>query len=191
MKREITVTAVLLIIVIVLILGTKFYTGTFENSDAKKFVIEDLRAKYPGADKIEIVSYEKKSSDMGEYYVIKASVSEGLTTSCPKRTHFYYNYPLQNFVPAPPEYVVRNCKVCENNRPCVIAFPEEAIIASHTFPGSEKVHKYILDNKEASPSVTKSTQGWNVVWTSSLNYSYNVLVAENGTIIKVERVEQE
>ncbi len=188
MKREIIVTVVLIVLVVGLVLGMKFATGSFENSDAKKFVLEDLHNKFPAADKVEIVSFEPKTNGEGaQYYTIKASVSEGLGTPCPKRTNYYYNYPVQNFVPAPPEAVVDSCKVCQS-RPCMIAFPEEAIIASHTLQGSASVQDYILTARDATPQVNRTSSGWSVLWNSTLNYSYMVSVTDDGYVSGAEKI---
>ncbi len=188
MRKEITITLLLVFIVVALILGMKFATGSFEESDAKKFVLEDLKTRFPGADRIEIVGVEQKANDKGSaYYFIKASVSDGLTTPCPARTHYYYNYPEQNFVPAPPEYVVKGCRVC-TSQPCMIAFPEEAIIASHTLMGAEAVHSYVTASQGAVPEVNKTGNDWRVLWTSSLNYSYEVAVSGTGTILSAEKI---
>ncbi|MDD5337609.1 MAG: hypothetical protein PHS02_03945, partial [Candidatus ainarchaeum sp.] len=113
MKKEIAVTALLLVVAAALVLGISIASGNFEAQDAKKFVLEDLRTKFPYADKIEIIGFEPRSNSNGQtYFAIKASVSENLDMPCPKRTHFYYNYPEQNFVPAPPESIVKTCRVC-------------------------------------------------------------------------------
>lgn len=188
MRKEITITLLLVFVVVALILGMKFATGSFEESDAKKFVLEDLKIRFPGADRIEILSAEQKANDRGStYYFIKAAVSDGLNTPCPARTHYYYNYPEQNFVPAPPEYVVKGCRVC-TSQPCVIAFPEEAIIASHTLKGAEAVHTYITGALHAVPEVSRTGDGWKVLWTSSLNYSYEVAVSDMGAVLSVEKI---
>lgn len=189
MKREIIIIGVLILIIIILVLGMKLTTIIVERSDAAKFVLEDLRARFPDADKIEILSMEQHTNEKGEqYYLIKARVSDNLTTPCPTRVHYYYNYPQQNFVPAPPEYIVKDCKVCERT-PCVIAFEEEAIVASHTLPGTEEVNSYIA-NAGALPTVKRKNGRWEVLWSSPLPYSYYsylVVVADNGTVISVER----
>ncbi|VVB98555.1 Uncharacterised protein [uncultured archaeon] len=188
MKKEIIVTVLLAIVVVALILGMKFATGSFEESDARKFVTEDLTTKFPGADKIEVVNFEQMANvSGGRYYSIKAAVIAGISTPCPTRTNYYYNYPVQNFVPAPPEYAVKNCRVCESS-PCVIAFPEEAIIASHTLAGSQLVQQYITASRDAMPKVNRTQDTWTVAWTSSLDYGYKVAVSDNGTIESVEKI---
>ncbi len=189
MKQEITVIIALVILVIGLILGMKFASGSFEESDAKKFVAEDLKTKFPNADEVEVLTSETRTNAQGaQYYAIKAKVSSGLDTPCPTRTHYYYNYPEQNFAPSPPEYIVSKCKVCEST-PCIIAFEEEAIIASHTLFGTESVHAYVTSG-DAVPSVSRYSTGWQVTWVSPSgvkNYSLIVAVAETGTILSISR----
>ncbi len=186
MKREIVITALLAIIVVALILGMKFTKGSVDAGSAEKFVLEDLRTKFQDADKIKIVKSEQKANEKGEsYYAIKVALSDGLDGPCPNRTNYYYNYPVQNFVPAPPEYAVIGCMVCQTS-PCLIAFEEEAVIASHTLPGTGDVHSYILLSGDAKSMVSKIPEGWKVMWTSSLNYSYSVDVSNDGKITGVE-----
>lgn len=188
MRREITITILLAIVVVALILGMKLATGSVEEKDARKLVTEDLKTRFPDADKIEIVKFEQRTNENGQqYYAIKAAVGMDLATACPTRTNYYYDYPAQNFVSAPPERIVSGCKVCES-RPCIIAFEEEAIIASHTLPGAEEVHAFVMVAKDEVPHVNRTAEGWNVFWTSEmLNYSYNVGVSDIGEIIGLER----
>ena len=44
MKKEITITALLLVVAAALVLGINMAGGSYEESDAKKFVLEDLNA---------------------------------------------------------------------------------------------------------------------------------------------------
>lgn len=186
MKREIIITVLLIILVITLILSMKFVGSNFEQSDAKKFVVEDLRVRFPKADKIEVITFTEKLNDAGvPYYAIKASVSEKLETPCPTKTHYYYNYPEQNFVPAPPEYVVKNCKVCESTL-CIIAFEEEAIIASHILENTNTVRNYIIAHSDALPNAVRVENGWKVIWKSSAEYGYIVRVTDTGIIQSAE-----
>ncbi|MFA5077110.1 MAG: hypothetical protein WC488_01655, partial [Candidatus Micrarchaeia archaeon] len=159
MKKEIAITALLLVVAAALVLGINMAGGNYEERDAKKVVLEDLQERFPYADKIEIIAFEPRTNGDQRYFAIKASVSDDLDMPCPKRTHYYYNYPEQNFVPAPPEYIVKTCRVCEN-KPCIIAFPEEAIIASHTLAGTGEVSNYIVNAGDVKPYVSKIAQGW-------------------------------
>lgn len=187
MRKEATLTVLLVFVVVALILGMKFAAASFQEGDARKYVVEDLQTRYPYADNITVVASEQRTNDMGEtYYWIKAAVSDGLDGPCPTRTNYYYNYPEQNFVPAPPEYVVRNCRVCAAT-PCVIAFEEEAIIASHALMGGEAVHAYVTSHTDAEPSVRRTSAGWVVDWTSSAEYGYEVVVSTDGLVVSVKQ----
>lgn len=189
MKKEIMFIILLVFVVVVLVLGMKSPSGSFEESDAKKFVLEDLKSRFPHADKIELINTSLMTNeDAKKYYIIKARVSEGLNTPCPTRTHYYYNYPEQNFVPTPPEYIVKNCKICEET-PCIIGVEEEAIIASHTLLGTTAIQEYINTAPYAVPEVHKSTGIWTVLWTSSLNYSYSIEISERGSVISIKKIE--
>ena len=126
-----------------------FFEGNTQKSNAIEFVTQDLKANYPDADVEILLVNEKKGDGEEKYYEIKAKVTQGYQSSCPVRTHVYYNYPNQNFVPQAPEYITSGCKVC-NQQPCIIAFPEEAIIASHTLSGTEEVRKFINENTTAA-----------------------------------------
>ena len=91
------------------------------------------------------MSIKKMVNEHGQkYFEVKAKVTENPETKCPGRKHIFYNYPAQNFVPQPPEVITSNCAVCVQGI-CTIAFPEEAVIASHTFAGTEAVQDYLLD----------------------------------------------
>lgn len=186
MKKEIIIIIILIILVISLVLGLKFTTDNFGGGDANKFVYEDLKKKFPDADKIEILITEPKTNEKGfSYYFIKATVSANLSTPCPTKTYYYYNYPAQNFVPSPPDYVVKDCQICGNTT-CMISFPEEAIIASHTLNGTDAVHKYVI-SQNIIPHVSKTANGWMVIWGNSpVNYSYKVIMGDNGTVLSIE-----
>jgi len=121
--------------------------------DAQKFFIEDLADKYPDADVREVVEIlPATAQDGASYYQLKARVTKGLSTPCPERMHVFYDYPPKNFVAQPPEYITRGCEVCLNEPNCILAFPEEAIIASHTYPGTEEIAQFIKSNTDAQAS---------------------------------------
>ncbi|MBU0586102.1 hypothetical protein KJ780_01175 [Candidatus Micrarchaeota archaeon] len=189
------ITLILFAVLAALVLGIKGIGKGVEESDAKKFVTEDLSARFPDADKITIISTNLMQNEEGEdYFKMKASVSYGLSGICPTRTYYYYNYPVQNFVPAPAEEIVKDCEVCAS-QPCIIAFEEEAIIGSHTFDGTEEVNDYIMDaftssryGDEPVPTVNKIPQGWEVVWKSNkYNYSYSVIMSSDGSVVEVKQ----
>jgi len=137
--------------------------------DAKKYFLEDLSSKYPTADIREITEITSLSAQDGSpYYQLKARVTNGLSTPCPERIHVYYDYPPKNFVAQPPEYITKGCKVCLNVDTCSLAFPEEAIIASHTYAGAEMVSQFVKDNSDAKASASfDGTDTWTVKWSSA------------------------
>lgn len=192
MKREYTVIIVLfLLILALLVIAGPFFKITNDLSDVKSFVIEDLKTTYPNAE-IEIISTKEKTNDNGgQYYEIKAKVIEGQGTPCPKRTHIYYNYPEQNFVPKTPEHVTSNCKVSCTEGTCNIVFPEEAIIASHTITDTEDVHAYLVAHPDMKATATESASGWIVTWVSSDGMSnIEVQLSKDGKVISVKQVFQ-
>lgn len=184
-KREILLIVLLILVIAVLVKLVEFFQNNVVGGDASKFVLEDLSTKYPTAD-IEILAITPKINDNGEqYFQVEAKVTQGNDTPCPQRSNIYYNYPAQNFVPQPPEIVTQNCVVCTVGV-CTIAFPEEAIIASHTQPGTSDVQAYLQTYPDALPTVTQQTDSWLVRWDSSTAKSYyNVEVQNNGTIVSV------
>ncbi|MEM4272169.1 MAG: hypothetical protein QXH30_01135 [Candidatus Bilamarchaeaceae archaeon] len=177
------------LISLVIIGGMKFYEGKQLDAGATSYVLEDLRAKHPNADSIKIMDWETKTNEKGEEYLrIRASISEGASTPCPVRIHYYYYYPVQNFVTEPPEYITSGCTVCEGEG-CAIAFEEEAIIASHTNYGTSSVHKYVTAYKDAVATVYRDESGWKVDWKSpSSKYGYLVEVDNNGRILSVNTI---
>ena len=143
------------------------------NEDAQKIFIEDLADKYPDADVREVVEIlPATAQDGASYYQLKARVTKGLSTPCPERMHVFYDYPPKNFVAQPPEYITRGCEVCLNEPNCILAFPEEAIIASHTYPGTEEIAQFIKSNTDAQASAElrdsymNYTGVWVVTWRS-------------------------
>ena len=177
----------LIVVAILIAAGMTFYKTKVLSDDARSYVLEDMRAKNPDADVVEIFFWEEKANAEDSYFLIKARASEGLNTPCPKRTHYTYYYPEQNFVPEPPERITVGCAVCEGAG-CVIAFPEEAIIASHTNSGSSSVHAFVTRYTDAVPSVTEQSDRWAVEWNSeTVGYGYDVEIAKDGEIIGITR----
>ncbi len=186
--REILLIVLLLIVIAVLVKLIEFFQINVVESDASNFVREDLRNKYPVAD-IAVMSITPKYNDNGaKYFEVKARVTEGAESPCPERMHIFYNYPAQNFVPQQPEVITHNCAVCTAGI-CTIAFPEEAIIASHTLKGTTEVSSYIQSSGNAVPTVTEKPDSWVVVWDSeTADYYYSVSVHRSGEILSVERI---
>jgi hypothetical protein len=190
MKKEV----LLILLALLAILSAYFvfakpaYPMTVE--DAKKFFLEDLKEKYPGADTREVMEISPQTySDGTSYYQLKARVINGAGTPCPERIHVYYDYPPKNFVAQPPEYITKGCQVCINEPKCTLAFPEEAIIASHTYPGTEAVGNFIRQYADARASATamdsyKNYAGvWVVEWTSqSSAVSYTVVLSKSDNV---------
>lgn len=163
----------------------------------KQLITEDLRTNYPGADVVGIVSAEPK----GGSWLVKGRVTFNYSTPCPERLHVSYDYPKFGFVPNSPERITGNCLACGGSRECKIAFEEQAVIASHTFPGANEVSKFVFTHSDAVASAglfedyfnagqNKSYSGvWLVEWASaSTDSSFKVLLDKNnGTILNVEQ----
>ena len=164
--------------------------------DAKKFFLEDLQGKYPLADIREVVEIAAmNSSDGTPYFQLKARVTNGINTPCPERLDVHYDYPPKNFVAQLPEYITRGCKVCLNQPSCVIAFPEEAIIASHTYNGTQEVSDFIKANADAKADTSlvenygEVSGVWLVNWSSASSASgYRVVLSKSqNKILEVSR----
>lgn len=188
MKKEAVVIVFLVIAIILLLSIVQFYKQNLEHADAKKFVTEDLKGKYPNAD-IEVISIEDKiNKDGAKYSFIKVKVTNDPQNSCPERLHTYYNYPEQNFVTQPTEYVTKNCEIMCKVDSCVIAFPEEAIIASHTLPGTGEIKTYLGSYPDTVANAVEESKGWKVTFDSNLaNYYYEVLVSKTGKILGINK----
>ena len=191
-KKEILIGIVLIIVAITLYSLIDFWTNSVEQADITEFIVEDLQNKHPDADDITILFIEKKINNDGEfYYEIKAKVTIGIATPCPVRIHYYYNFPEQNFVTQPAEYITEDCIVCKVE-PCTLTFEEEAIIASHTLEGTEAIHNYIENTEGAYPSVTKIEDGWLVKWSSAFStVEYEVEISSNGEITDIDEIIKE
>ena len=187
-KRELLLIVALLLVIAVLVKLVEFFQVNVVEGDASKFVLEDLRTKYPTAD-IAIMTITPKTNDNNQqYFEVKARVTQGAESPCPERSHIFYNYPAQNFVPQQPEIITHNCAVCTEGI-CTIAFPEEAVIASHTFPGTGDVQAYLNKNTNAVPSVSEKPDSWEVRWSSqTANQSFVVDIRRDGAISSVQAV---
>ena len=98
-KRELLLIVALLLVIAVLVKLVEFFQVNVVEGDASKFVLEDLRNKYPTAD-IAIMTITSKTNDNNQrYFEVKARVTQDPDTPCPERSHIFYNYPAQNFVP--------------------------------------------------------------------------------------------
>lgn len=186
MRKELIAIVILVIAMAFLISVIEFYKKNIEAGDAKKFVLEELRTKYPYSD-ISIISVaDKTNANGGKYYEIKAKVTNNAAGPCPERMHIYFNYPEQNFVSQPPEYVTKNCQICLGRGNCLVLFEEEAIIASHTLPGTENVAQYISGVNGAYPVVSEMENEWRVTWDSPLaGYLYTVEISKDAKLLNV------
>ncbi len=113
--------------------------------DARNFVINDATTKYPEAE-IKVVS----SNFTNNSWKMKVKATLGQNTPCPERIHLYYDYPALQFTTRPPEHITKNCEVCVNAPECILVFPEEALIASHTLSGTEVVKGFLEQTPEAT-----------------------------------------
>lgn len=184
-RREILLIVLLLLVIVVLVKAIEFFEINIVEADASKFVLEDLHSKYSTAD-IAIMTITPKYNEMGsQYFEVKARVTEGADTQCPERSHIFYNYPVQNFVPQPPEVITSNCVVCTEGI-CTVAFQEEAIIASHTLAGTDAIKSYLRANPNAVPTVTEKSDSWLVTWDSATANSYYIVdLHRNGSMLSV------
>ena len=168
----------------------------FKESDARAFVLDDLNSKYPSADVKEILEITPLSTN--DSWQIKARVTFNYTSACPVRMNVYYDYPRKGFIETPPEYVTRDCTVCNGVETCILGTPEEAIIASHTLSGSEAIVNFIGAHANAQATAkfyseyldpiqsNKYSNVWVVKWTSdTTNYGLIVLVSNEAQVLGV------
>lgn len=167
--------------------------------EARAHVEQDLRTKFPNAEVREIIS----ATTDGESWQIKARVTYNFSSPCPVRLHVFYDYPRKGFIISPPEYITHECRVCVGE-PCIIAVPEEAIIASHTLAGTSDVKNYITNYANAKPTArfysayfdpatnTTLRDVWIVSWYSpATNYAVIAAVSYGGVIEKTWKVVKE
>ncbi len=188
LNKSLVLSVLALILIVAGLKLIEFFQTTSVESDASKFVTEDLRSKYPEAD-VAIMTLTPKFNPGGEKYVeVKARVTEGAGTPCPARSHVFYNYPIQNFIAQPPEVITQNCRVCAESI-CTIAFPEEAAIASHTLGGTQALAAYIKTYPNTTYSVKEQGDSWITNWDSpTASYGLEVLLYRNGTLTSLESV---
>ena len=188
--RELILILVLAFVVLVLVSISSFFKLDVEESDAKKFVHEDLRTKYPYEDTELLNTVEKRDEQGNAYFEIKVRITKEAQSACPERFHTYYYYPKQNFVNPPDEVITRDCKICiGTEKLCVIAFKEEAIIASHTTAGTTAVDVFIKKNADVGATVEETESSWVVIWKSPyVEYGYRVEVARNGTLRNMQEI---
>lgn len=194
-------TAVLILILAIVASAALYFVFSkpaypLSEEGARSFFLEDLKEKYPAADVREIMEIlPATASDGSPYFQLKARVTNGMSTPCPERLHVFYDYPPKNFVAQPPEYITRGCRVCLDAPYCIIAFPEEAIIASHTYNGTDDVALYVKGNSDAKAeaiyivSLDGQAGVWKVTWSSATNSaSYEVLLSKSqNSVLSVKK----
>jgi len=183
-------------VVLLLVMGLLLFgcvqpqvSGNVTEKDAKAFVNDDLRSKYPDA---EIKEITETTLSEGSYQ-IKARITYNYSTPCPVRLNAYYDYPKKGFVASPPEYVTRDCTVCKDfaKASCILGTPEEAIIASHTVAVNDAVKGYLVAHPDAKPDAkfyteyidkgTKYRDVWVVRWLSpTTNFGIFVIISQRG-----------
>jgi hypothetical protein len=191
-RRELLLIIGLILVIAVLVKLIEFFQVNVVEADASKFVLEDLGNKYPGADIAIMTIMPKTNPNGGQYFEVKARVTENPSSPCPERSHIFYNYPAQNFVPQPAEVITSGCSVCTEGI-CTIAFAEEAVIASHTFPGTGAVSSFINSHDGVAPEASEKadTESWLVRWDSPDSPLYYVVdIHRNGTILSVNEMQK-
>lgn len=189
-KAGIVLLIILILAIVAIVKVAEMFKPHDVQADATKFVLEDLHFKYKNAD-VEILEMKNMTNPEGQKYVeIKAKVTTQQNTPCPERMHIFYNYPVQNFVPQPAEVITANCQACTEGPNCILAFPEEAVIASHTFAGTEDVAAYLtVYNQPAVSTAVENANSWTVTWDSPDSpYYYVVEIMKNKTVKSVTRV---
>ncbi len=187
-RKELILIAILLAIVIVLLSISPFFKADVEEADAKRFVEEDLNQKYPQDDTEILTVLEKKDETGQKYFEVKARVTKNRDGICPERRHTYYYYPKQNFVTPPDEVVTTECTICTGTSACILVFEEEAVVGSHTLPGTEEVARFIA-NGDVKHRVSETPQSWIVEWANEDNEGYRVEIARSGTVRSVKKNE--
>jgi len=191
-RRELLLIIGLILVMAALIKLIEFFQVNVVEADASKFVIEDLGSTYPGADTSIMTIIPKTNAYGARYFEVKARVTENPLSPCPERSHIFYNYPAQNFIPQPAEVITSGCAVCTEGI-CTIAFPEEAVIASHTFEGTSAVQAYVLSNGDAEPAVAEKleTESWLVKWNAPAAPSYFLVdIHRNGTLLSLKEMQK-
>ncbi|MEM4389578.1 MAG: hypothetical protein QXG98_02865 [Candidatus Micrarchaeia archaeon] len=128
-----------------------------KEADARKLILEDLQAKFPDADVREILFMNFTESSWN----VKARVTWGRETPCPKRIHVYYDYPKRGFEISNPEVITAggavrrgiNCSIdcipCPGGDRCMLAFEEQAVIASHALIEANDVREFVCKFEDA------------------------------------------
>jgi hypothetical protein len=161
--------------------GVQTHETEFKVSE-EQAILDDARVKYPDADRVGIINVTEIGQGSSAYFQVKVRVTELYNSTCPKLYHLEYLYPNQKFEPSKPELITKDCSLCSEGK-CLIAFEEEAIIASLNAPGTEGI-KYFVVTSNATPSVSLANDLWSVLW-SSQNRSVQVVMTGSGFVENV------
>jgi hypothetical protein len=184
----------IIIVLVVIGIGVLWYAANKPSEvreyDARSFVQNDAQSKYPEAD-VAVISTNYSSGS----WKMKVRATLNASSPCPTRIHLYYDYPAMQFATRPPEYITKNCQICLNVSECVILFPEEALIASHTFPGTDSVSSFLrtypdaVGNAELRASYGKLTNVWVVEWNAGAPAGMQTVVLdERGKVLDISFV---
>ena len=150
----------------------------------RQAILDDARMKFPDADRVDIVNITETTEGSSRYLNVKVRVTENYSSTCPKRFHLQYFYPEQKFEPSKPELVTKDCSLCSDGN-CIIAFEEEAIIASVNAPGTEQVSDFAKYKPNPVPSVySLENNGWQVVWRSG-SEKMEVVLSNRGEVLSI------
>ncbi|VVC02032.1 Uncharacterised protein [uncultured archaeon] len=188
MRKEVIFILLLVVAVVALLsLSSRFNRGS--EADARKFFTEDLANSYPDADVREILTSAQVGEGASAYFLLKARVSYNLSTPCPSRWEVEYYYPPQSFVRRTPTRLVSGCQVCSGSPNCVLSYMEEAVIASHTYAGSEQVGNYLTGHPAAKPTAkllsvwNNQLDVWQVDWKDNSSEGLSVFITQNPSMI--------
>ena len=193
MKKEVALIILLAIALLALLSFSQHFNQKSEG-DARKAFNEDLARNYPDADSWSIYGITKIGEGGDSYYLLKAWVSYNRSTPCPRLMEVDYYYPTQSYLRREQD-IVNNCRVCPGQPHCVILYAEEAIIASHTYAGGERVQAFIDTNPGVKPTATLLSSWtdeagntqlnvWKVDWKgASSDFGLSVYVSQGENMI--------
>ncbi|RME78907.1 MAG: hypothetical protein D6769_03760 [Methanobacteriota archaeon] len=144
-------------------------------------VLEDARTRFADADIVEINNIEEKGGN--KYIVVR--VTYNYSSTCPIRKHVYYTYPEGLFLPEYPVNVITSCSFCKSGD-CLIAYDEEAILASVNAKGTAQVRDFAELNN-ATPLVSKLGNIWKVKWVAD-NSVMEVALTQKGSLVDVKLI---
>jgi hypothetical protein len=150
----------------------------------RQAILDDARMKFPDADRVDIVNITETTDGGVSYLNVKVRVTENYSSTCPQRYHLQYFYPEQKFEPSKPELITKDCSLCSDGK-CIIAFEEEAIIASVNAPGTSQASDFAKYKPNAVPSVSAlENNGWDVIWRSG-SEKMEVVLSNRGEVLSI------